>query len=68
MTTPEIIEFLGKEQARQGIKDVAICEAVKINRSTLWRIKNNLTAVTNTQIVEIAKTLGFEVILNKISK
>lgn len=68
MTTPEIIEFLTREQARQAITDVNLCKEIGFSKTTLWRIKNGLVPVTNEQVNKIANTLGYKLTLHKISK
>lgn len=68
MTTPEIIDFLNREQTRLKITDVQLCKDIGISKTTLWRIKNGLVPVTNNQVLQIANNLGFEITLQKISK
>lgn len=68
MTTPEIIDFLSREQTRQNISDIELLKTVKIHRSTLWRIRTGATPATGDQLAQIAKALGWEINLKKVSK
>lgn len=64
MTTPEIIDFLSREQARQGISDVELLKKVQIHRSTLWRMRSGATPATLDQITAIAGALGHTITIN----
>lgn len=64
MTTTEIIDFLNREQSRQGITDVQLLKKVGIHRSTLWRIKSGTTTATLDQIISIAGALGHTITIN----
>ena len=66
MTTTEIITFLTREQAHQGITDVQLCKDIGVHKVTLWRVKTGVTAVTNKQIVDIAHRLGYSIELIKL--
>ena len=65
MTPSEIITALTKEQASQGIKDIAICETAQIHRSTLWRLKKEQTPATLDQITAICEVLGYKLAIVK---
>lgn len=68
MTTPEIIDFLSREQTRQNISDIELLKTVKISRTTLWRMRTGATPATGEQLSQIANALGWEINLKKVSK
>lgn len=68
MTPTEIIEYLTREQTRQGISDVELLKKVKIHRSTLWRMRSGATPATLDQITAICEVLGFKLTIGKINQ